>query len=139
VLAEVAQAVAGQVMSRLADEHLPTVTGSRDPGRTVHVHTDVALVGDERLAGVQSDPDLDRPVERLLGLRRRRERIGSTRKGDEEGVPLRVDFNAAVGGERLAQQPSVLGESVGVGVAELVKQPRRPLDVREQEGDGAAG
>lgn len=31
----------------------------------------------------------------------------------------------------------MLGEDPRVGVAELVQQPRRPLDVREEKGDCA--
>ena len=101
------------------------------------VDADVALLGDERLAGVEAYSDLDRPVQRLLCLRRRRERIGGAGEGDEEGVALRVDLDAAVGGERLAKHPPVFGESVCVGVAELLQELRRALDVGEQEGDRA--
>ncbi len=57
---------------------------------------------------------------------------------DEERIALRVYFDAAVPFECLAQQPPVLGERVGIVVTELVEQARRPLDIREEEGDGAA-
>jgi hypothetical protein len=45
-----------------------------------------------------------------------------------------------VGGEGLAQDPPVLGERFGITLrAELVQEPRRALDVREEEGDGSGG
>jgi hypothetical protein len=37
----------------------------------------------------------------------------------------------------IAQRASVLAEQVGPAVAVLVQQPRRALDVREEERDGA--
>ena len=58
-------------------------------------------------------------------------------KRDEEGVALRVDLVAAVRRERGAKQPSVVGEHVGVAVAKLLDEPRRALDVGEEEGDGS--
>jgi hypothetical protein len=43
-----------------------------------------------------------------------------------------------MGSERVAQQPAVLRQCLRVGVrAELVQQPRRALDVREEKGDRA--
>ena len=70
----------------------------------------------------------------------RRERPGRRREGEEEGVALRVDLDAAVASARLADDAAVLGERLRVGLgAELVQQPRRALDVGEEEGDGAGG
>src|SRR5262249_60181061 len=60
VLAEVPHPVADQFVSRLADEHLAAVTGSPDPRRAVDGDADVALLGDERRARLQSDPPLAR-------------------------------------------------------------------------------
>ena len=138
MLAEIAQAVAGQVMRRLADEHLAAVAGSRDPRRAVDVDADVTLLRDERFAGVEAHSDTERAVlERPLGVGRSTQRVGRAREGDKERVALRVDLDAAVSGEGVAQDPTVLSENAGVGVAELVKEPRRALDVGEEEGDGA--
>jgi hypothetical protein len=51
---------------------------------------------------------------------------------------LGVDLDAAVAGERLAQDAPVLRQSLGVGLrAELVQKLRRTLDVGEEEGDGS--
>ena len=55
------------------------------------------------------------------------------RERDEERVPLRVDLDAAVLCERVAHHTPVLGQQLRIPLAELVQQPRRALDVREQE------
>ena len=62
------------------------------------------------------------------------------REGEEEGVALRVHLDPALGGARLPDHAPVLGERLRVALgAELVQQPRRALDVGEEEGDGAGG
>ena len=59
-------------------------------------------------------------------------------EGEEEGVSLRVHLDAVVRGARLSDDSPVLGECFRVRLcAELVQQPRRSLNVREEEGDGA--
>ena len=73
-------------------------------------------------------------------IRGSRERSRRGREGDEEGVSLRVDLDPAVRCERLAQNAAMLGERLRVVLrAQLVQQPRRALDVGEEEGDGAGG
>ena len=62
-----------------------------------------------------------------------RHRVGRPAEGDEERVALRIHDPAAVRVHRGAQQSVVLGEHVGVTVAELLKQPGGALDVGEQE------
>ena len=78
------------------------------------------------------------------GGERVRDRLGgshSSRSGwerHEEGVPLRVYFDAALGGARLANNAAMLGERVRICLrAKLVQKARRSLNVREEEGDGA--
>ena len=66
-----------------------------------------------------------------------RDSFGGARKRDEEGIPLRVDLDARVLRERIPQDPPVLGEEVGICRAVLLEEPRRALDVGEEEGDGA--
>ena len=51
------------------------------------------------------------PFERRGG---RLERTWRSREGDEEGVPLCIDLDSALGGEGLADHAAVLGESLGV-------------------------
>ena len=61
MLAEVDEAVETDERSgRGGDEHLPAVSDGRDAGGPVHVVSDVALVGDERRPGVQTDANVDR-------------------------------------------------------------------------------
>jgi len=49
----------------------------------------------------------------------------------------RFDLDAAVAAERGTKHAPVLGEDIGVAVAELVQQPGGALDVGEEERDGA--
>jgi hypothetical protein len=51
---------------------------------------------------------------------------------------LSVDFLAAGLLEGLAEESLMLPEDLGVRLTKLLHQPRRPLDVREEEGDGSA-
>jgi len=53
---------------------------------------------------------------------------------------LRVDLDASVANEGLAEQSGVLPEDLCVpGVAEFVEEPRGAFDVREEERDGTGG
>src|SRR5205807_4091480 len=59
-------------------------------------------------------------------------------EGVEECVPLRVDLDAAVLGKSGPQEPAVLGQRLHITfLPQLFDQPRRALDVCEQQGDGA--
>ena len=79
-------------------------------------HADVDRAGCERV------PPVEGRIHRLAGGRERY----------EERVALRVDLDAAVGGERRAKRAAVLGQCLRVRLRpERVEQPRRPLDVRE--------
>ena len=76
--------------------------------------------------------------ERLLSVTRGRDGIWRRGEGDEEGVALRVDLDAAVALERLAQHTPVFGQRLGVALGpKLVQQLRRTLDVGEEKRDGA--
>jgi hypothetical protein len=98
-----------------------------------------------RLAGVEAHPHLDldtvRPRVREeceLALDCSQERIRArARERDEEGVALRIDLVAAVSGERLPEQALVVAHDGSVAIPQLLHEPRRPLDVREDERDGA--
>ncbi len=140
VLAEVAETIrADQGGRRGRDQHLPAVAARGDAGGPVHVHPDVASVGQVRRAGVDAHADPDRACGKALERRGRRlERSGRSRERDEERVTLRVDLDTPLGAERLTQEAAMLRQSVGVRVgAELVQQLRRALDVGEEKGDGA--
>ena len=89
---------------------------------------------------MQADSRLDwAGCERLGHLASRRERARRSRKGDEEGITLRVHLDPAMPRARLANQPPVLGERSRVALrAELVQQLGRALDVGEEKGDGSS-
>ena len=60
------------------------------------------------------------------------------REREEEGISLGVHLDAVLGGASLADDAAVLGKCVCVRLcSEFVQEPRRSLNVREEEGDGA--
>jgi hypothetical protein len=65
-------------------------------------------------------------------------RVLGTPESDEKGVTLSVNLDAAVSGERFAEHALMLRENLGIPVAQLLEELRRPLDVREQKGNRAA-
>src|SRR5688572_1163127 len=95
-----------------------------DAGGAMYVRSDVALLRQMRGAGMDAHPHADRPEgQSLERLRRGGERSRSSREGDEEGVSLRIDLDAAVGLKRAAQDAAMLGEPFGVLLGpELVQQ-----------------
>jgi hypothetical protein len=103
------------------------------------VDADVALVGKERSAGVDSHADLDRICGKvLLRLLRRGYGISSSAECEEERIALRVDLRAAHGAEGLAHDAAMIARDHGIArVAELLQQPGRALDVSEGKGDGS--
>jgi hypothetical protein len=147
-LVEVLQPVLAELGEVAIDEHprgrgendLAAVARCGDPGGAVQLPTGIALAGEAQRAGVQADPRLDRPPgERLLTLRRCGQRLDGISEGIQEGVSLRIDLDTAVGGEGDPQETAVLGKRQHVPIlSKLLDQPRRALDVGEQQGDGAA-
>ena len=124
---------------RRGHEHLPAVSRGCNAGRTVDVRTHVSLCAHHGSPRVDAQAQADRPgLEALDDLPRRPQRLGRGGEGDEEGVSLRVDLDAAVLPACLAHDAAVLLEKVGKHLsAYLVEQLRRALDVREEECDGA--
>ena len=122
---------------RLRHDDLPAIRRRSDPRRNVDDLADIALVGHQRDAGVESDSDKDRAAAEGLGqFVRGGECVGGRREGHEERVALGVDFGAAVCAARRPDDPAVLGERHGVRVrAELSEQPCRAFDVAGEEGD----
>ena len=141
VLAEIADGCVGleERARRLGENDLAAVGGAGDPRGAVDVDADVPLVRNDRLAGVDSHADPDRtPLKRAARLGGGRDRFGSSRERDEEGVALCVHLDAAMAYERLAECVSVLGEEDGVGRPVLLEQSRGALDVGEEERHRAA-
>src|SRR5439155_20652238 len=106
----------------------------------MYVHADVPLVGDDRFTCVHTHANTDgADGEGIAPFSRSGKRVRGSCEGDEERVPLRVHLNAAVPVETLTQRSTVIREHARVGVAELVQQARRSLDVREEKGDCPGG
>jgi hypothetical protein len=116
------------------------VAERRDTSRSVDVDPDITLVGERRRPGVDADPDADRTVGQSVGdAGRRRQGVGRGRERDEERVALGVDLVAAVGRDRVPDDPPMFGQSGRIGIgAELLDEAGRPLDVGEQERDRPA-
>ena len=77
--------------------------------------------------------------ERALGRDRPGDRVPRARKRVEERVALGVDLGPTLVAEALAEQLPVVADDFAVGVAELLEQPGRALDVGEEKRDGASG
>ena len=110
-----------------------------DSRAAMHVYPDVAIRRHCRRPGVESHAHADRAgAECRLPRPGGRDCAGGGGERNEERVALCVHLDAAVGGERIPEQPTMLGERVRVPVrAERVQQTGRALDVREEEGDRA--
>ena len=72
-----------------------------------------------------------------LALDRREQRVARARESDEERVALGVDLVPAVSLTRCPQQTLMIREHLRITLAKLLDEPRRPLDIGEEEGDGA--
>ncbi len=139
VLSEVGDVNLDEIACFLRQQHLTPVPGRCDACSFVYVVSDVALLDQVRSAGVDAHAHADLAFgERVLRLPRRLEGAGRGWEGDEEGVPLRIDLDATVAGDGLAQDVTMLPERLCIPVgAQLVQELRRPLHVGEQEGDSS--
>jgi hypothetical protein len=110
-----------------------------DACRTVHISTDIALVGQQRRPCVQANTHLDRAgCERLREGRGGLNRSWCRREGEEERVSLRVDLDAVVTRAGLADQAAVLGKRSRIALrSQFVQELRRSFDVGEEDGDCA--
>jgi hypothetical protein len=71
-----------------------------------------------------------------LTVNRSRHRVVRRAKGDEERIPLRIDDSTPVRGKRRPQNLLMRGQQLVIpALTNAVKQPRRPLYIRKQEGD----
>ncbi len=123
---------------RSGDQHLASMAGRSDARRPVKVHADIPLGRQRRLAGVDAHAHAHPPGrERPLCFSGRRHGAAGRLEGDEEGIALGAELDAAVVVDRLAQYPVMLCEQDVVGGPELVQQPCRTLDVGEEECDGS--
>ena len=131
MLAEVVEGDAGvqlgddELARGAGDEHLAAVRGRADARGAMDVDADVVVGADLGLPGVHAHahaqihalgPGVDR--QRTLSGHRRGDGVGRAREGDEEGVALGVDLDAAMLLERPAQRAMVLFEDVAVPLAQ---------------------
>src|SRR4029077_10713965 len=109
--------------------------GGGDARGTVHVHADIAAAGDEARPRVDADADRERATrEAVVHVRGGRECRGCLGEDGEERIALRVDLDARVCLEGVADDAAVVGQHTGVALgAERVQEGGRPLDVREEE------
>lgn len=105
----------------------------------MNVSADVALIGDKRCARVQTHAHPNPAGGKRFGqLSRRGECARRGGEGEKEGIALRVDLDTVVADARLSYQAAMLGQCLRVTLgAELLVQPRRALNIGEEEGDGA--
>ena len=137
--------VLDQARRRAREQHLAALADVADARGLVDGEADVAVAACDRLAGVQAHSHLHLVARepRLggkCGLRRGGSRDGGTRAAEdgEEGIALAVDLDSAGRPKGLLEQAVVGRQELRVAVAaELLQQPRRAFDVREQESDGA--
>jgi hypothetical protein len=66
-----------------------------------------------------------------------RHRVPGPPEGDEEGVPFAVHLATIVLRERRTQDSMMLGKRLDIATTQPRQEPGRPLDVREEERDGA--
>ena len=100
---------------RRGDDDLAAVPTRRDPRRVVDVETDVALVGSERLARVETHSHPHRsgrqrglPFDGGCGC------VAGRAEHEEERISLRVHLDPVVAVESVAEQSSMLGEQICV-------------------------
>src|SRR2546421_2555989 len=133
-----------QLARALGKQDLPAMASAHDAGSAMHIQTHVAVRGTLWFTGVQAHAHAHKHVlrpgmrgEGALHLHRCTDRLAGASEGHEEAISLRVDLVAAARMERGTHQGSILLQHVGVALAQVLKQPGRPLDVAEEERDGA--
>src|SRR6266540_620999 len=106
--------------------------------------SDIALFGPMSLAGVETHPDANLHSvaprvrgERPLRCNGGRDGVPRTAEGDEKGVSLRVDLDAAALGERRPKKTAMFGKHVAVVLPQPFDELGRAIDVREEKGDGS--
>ena len=139
----IGQAIDDEIVRRARQQRLPAVRDRPQPRAAIDRLAEVvALVAQLRLGGVQRDPHPQRRrgrprlrVQRGLGVQRRGERIRRAGKRRDDAVALALLDRAhpAVPADRILQQCVATGDRqrhrIGVGLP----QPRRALDVGQQE------
>src|SRR4051812_17256272 len=110
----------------------------------MHVHADVLAVDEPDLAGVYPHPDADRDAlrprgrgERALDRRGCTDGVGSSLEHDKERVALGLDHVPAVRDHRIPYDTVMSSDHRGIPLLQAIEEPRRALDVGEQQGQTA--
>jgi hypothetical protein len=121
-------------------QDLAAVRSGHDAGRPVNVEANVITAGDAGLAGVQADPNAHvnraRPLfpgDRALDPHSGCDRVRRGREDSKERIPLGPKLHRGAAGKRLAADPVVSLEQVVVVTPQRLEEPRRALDVAEEE------
>ena len=119
-------------------EHLPAVPGGRDPRRPMHVEPHVPLVGPERLARVQPHPHPHRAAAQARACASAAAATASDAraKATKKASPCVSTSTPLVPPPGVSQRAAVLGKHLRIPVAQLLEQPRRTLNVGEEERHG---
>ena len=132
--------VARHVPRRSRDDDLLAVRRRADASGDHDVHPDVALGAELGLAGVDPDAQAVRLLvgprldgERPLDLGGRSHGVAGPREREEHAVAGPVDLGAVVVGGSLAHELAHASARGCVPLPEQVQQPRRSLDVGEEE------
>ena len=101
----------------------------------------VGLVAQLDFAGVQPDAQPDRGQRRTLQIERARHRVTRAPERDDEAVALTLldGSHAAVGTDHFGQSAVESAEGGGHLLGLGLPQPRRPLDVRQQQRHRSGG
>lgn len=119
--------------------------GTGDPGRTVHVDTDIPIAQAPCLSSVDAHADRylgSRPpvVVMQLSLRpdRRVDGVRYLGEHDEESIALGADLDGILPDEHLAEDRVMSGEHLAVAFTERLQEPSRTFYVGEEEREGSA-
>ena len=107
-----------------------------DPCAPVDIQAHIPLLAQPRLAGVQTHAHPDRAIRKgALSVLGSRHRIRGTAERNKERIALGIHLDPVVRRERSSQTAAMLEQRVAVTIAELLQQPRRALDIREEQRD----
>ena len=132
------------MLRRLRDENLLAVTRGADARDAVDVESEVASLGDDRLARVDADPDPEPQAigpavlgEPLLNGDCGVHRPGRALEDGEVPVAARLHLHPAGRRHRFANDRAVVGQQIAEGVSRSHRELGRVFDVREEEAYGS--
>src|SRR5262245_20350182 len=138
--------VSDDVAGRSRDDDLSAVGRRGDARGTDDIDAVVAGGGEPGLTRVDPDPHADDRALGPFGLEQvalsghsRGDRVARAAEREEERIALTVDLVPSVSAEGCPEQVVMLLEQDPVLVAEPAHEPRRALDVAEEERDRSGG